>query len=329
METWRQQGPLGKLHNIVVYIQRSTQRIQAFKELSGGRRLVRDNSTRWNSWFMMIRTAIEPRIQLAINLFCIKYQDTKNDILSDDDWGQLQKIYAFLQSFHEATLATEGRTASIEKVLPTMDFLLERFENAKIEYADDPFMGPCCNAGWAKLDKYYSLTERSPAYIASMVLVPWQKWSYFEDNWPVEWVSDARTTVQRLWEQDYKSTATLIPEPELQGPQTELQRWHASKRRQAPVIDEYSRYCSALRTPEVDSRSWWMEPAQRTTYPALSVMALDLLSIPAMSAEPERLFSSAKITITDRKNRLQFESIEAIECLKSWLDSRDTAWAEG
>ena len=53
-----------------------------------------------------------------------------------------------------------------------MDFLLERFENAKIEYADDPFMGPCCNAGWAKLDKYYSLTERSPGYIASMVLVP-------------------------------------------------------------------------------------------------------------------------------------------------------------
>jgi hypothetical protein len=38
-----------------------------------------------------------------------------------------------------------------------------------------------------------------------------------------------------------------------------------------------------------------------------------------MSAEPERLFSSAKITITDRRNRLGIESIEAIECLKSWL----------
>jgi hypothetical protein len=48
-------------------------------------------------------------------------------------------------------------------------------------------------------------------------------------------------------------------------------------------------------------------------------MALDILSIPAMSAEPERLFSSAKITITDRRNRLGIESIEAIECLKSWL----------
>ena len=38
-----------------------------------------------------------------------------------------------------------------------------------------------------------------------------------------------------------------------------------------------------------------------------------------MSAEPERLFSGAKISITDRRNRLGIESIEAIECLKSWL----------
>ena len=48
-------------------------------------------------------------------------------------------------------------------------------------------------------------------------------------------------------------------------------------------------------------------------------MAFDILSIPAMSAEPERLFSGAKITITDRRNRLGIESIQAIECLKSWL----------
>jgi hAT family C-terminal dimerisation region len=48
-------------------------------------------------------------------------------------------------------------------------------------------------------------------------------------------------------------------------------------------------------------------------------MALDILSIPAMSAELKRLFSSAKVTITDCRNRLSIESIEAIECLKSWL----------
>jgi hypothetical protein len=48
-------------------------------------------------------------------------------------------------------------------------------------------------------------------------------------------------------------------------------------------------------------------------------MAIDILSIPAMSAEPERLFSGAKITITDRRNRPGIDSIQTIECCKSWL----------
>ncbi len=38
-----------------------------------------------------------------------------------------------------------------------------------------------------------------------------------------------------------------------------------------------------------------------------------------MLAELERLFSGAGITITDYRNRLGIESIQAIECLKSWL----------
>jgi hypothetical protein len=34
---WRKAGPLGKLHNIVVFIRCSPQRIQRFKEISRGR----------------------------------------------------------------------------------------------------------------------------------------------------------------------------------------------------------------------------------------------------------------------------------------------------
>lgn len=50
---------------------------------------------------------------------------------------------------------------------------------------------------------------------------------------------------------------------------------------------------------------------------------MDILSIPEMSAEPERLFSRAKITITDRRYRLGSDVIEALECLKSWSGIRD------
>ena len=39
------------------------------------------------------------------------------------------------------------------------------------------------------------------------------------------------------------------------------------------------------------SSRWWLEEVQRRTYPSLSQFAIDILSIPAMQAEPERVFS--------------------------------------
>ena len=48
-------------------------------------------------------------------------------------------------------------------------------------------------------------------------------------------------------------------------------------------------------------------------------MAVDIYSIPPMSAEPERVFSGTKHTITEQRNSLQIESIEVLQCLKSWF----------
>ncbi len=38
-----------------------------------------------------------------------------------------------------------------------------------------------------------------------------------------------------------------------------------------------------------------------------------------MSADPKRLFLGVKITISDRRSRLRIDTIQALECLKSWL----------
>jgi hypothetical protein len=107
----------------------------------------------------------------------------------------LQKLQDFLLFFHHATLATEGHGSTIEQVLPTMDFLLEKFEEAKCMYALDSFVSPACNAGWAKMDKYYSISDRSPVYIAALVLSPQWKFKYIDDNWPEGWQSDARQAI--------------------------------------------------------------------------------------------------------------------------------------
>jgi hypothetical protein len=55
----------------------------------------------------------------------------------------------------------------------------------------------------------------------------------------------------------------------------------------------------------------------------LSKLALDVLSILAMLAEPERLFLATKLILTDRRNKLSIRIIKALACLKSWYKLRD------
>jgi hypothetical protein len=62
------------------------------------------------------------------------------------------------------------------------------------------------------------------------------------------------------------------------------------------ISDEYERYCAALTIALGSSPlAWWLEPTQQAEYLNLSRMAIDMLSIPTMSVEAERLFSGAKI----------------------------------
>jgi hAT family C-terminal dimerisation region len=55
----------------------------------------------------------------------------------------------------------------------------------------------------------------------------------------------------------------------------------------------------------------------QSTFPTLHLWALDILAIPAMSAECERVFSSTKKLITPERTRLSEEPIEASEYLKN------------
>jgi hypothetical protein len=53
-------------------------------------------------------------------------------------------------------------------------------------------------------------------------------------------------------------------------------------------------------------------------YPQLRQLAFDTLSIPAMSAEIERVFSSAKKLLTPERNQMDDDTIEVNELLRYW-----------
>ena len=151
IERWRRQGPLSKLYNIVVYIQALIQQEQKFWELSGGLRLIRDNDTRWNSWFLILAVAIN--LQEAIDEYCRDFNtelsvDHTDDILSDTDWEILTEIKGFLEKLSHATKALESPETCIDLTLPNFEYILKIFETTKELNATNPIIGLIVNSGW-------------------------------------------------------------------------------------------------------------------------------------------------------------------------------------
>ena len=102
------------------------------------------------------------------------------------------------------------------------------------------------------------------------------------------------------------------------------------RRESYKIMNEYDEYLS---TPSLEVGTvtnlviWWGHHSGQ--WPNLSWLALDALSIPAMSAECGRSFSDAGRTITDERASLGPDAIEACGCVKNWLRSCDTGEIPG
>lgn len=79
LNIWRKRGPVGKLHNVVVFICRTPQRRESFAKIKGltldegsnfdHLNVVTDNATRWNSLYAMIDRAL--KLRERIDSYCV------------------------------------------------------------------------------------------------------------------------------------------------------------------------------------------------------------------------------------------------------------------
>jgi hypothetical protein len=127
---YRLLGPLGQLHNIVIHIRKSPTRIAEYLALAG-RMVPLDNQTRWNSWFLMLDVALKHGSHLD-TYSKAHFDDLEEDYLNPKDWEKLEMIVAFLKPFYRATLETQGDAATIDRVLFTMDVLIEVFKKGLV-----------------------------------------------------------------------------------------------------------------------------------------------------------------------------------------------------
>lgn len=378
VKLWRSKGPIGKLHNIVHWVERSGQRIERLHKLQSIENtalgfedkttydVVMDNATRWNSSEAMmergymLRNALDSLVQAEVTEWnqyvarrtqngakpmpkkCRKKPAIVDDRMAAEDWSVIAEYLAILKPLKIATKRLEGRPregkfGAIWEVLLTMEWLLKHLEEAKLQHERDeePYLRIGCNLGWMKLDQYYALTEDSPAYLASLVLHPAFRWSTVESQWSdhPDWLARGRVAVQELWE-EYRSLPveqdTIPEQPTVARKTTDLDDFMTSIRKlgaqPAPSVcsmrDEYAEWVASTDPGDClvdDPIQYWL--LRRRQYPRLSRMAIDLFSIPAMSSEPERIFSLAGQMVTAQRGRLKADLIGAAQCLSSWEKS--------
>ena len=171
--------------------------------------LKRDNDTRWNSWLVMLESAID--LENQIRVFIDKnYKLISKNNLNSDEWETIRETINILQPFQDTTKALEGDKTTLDEVLQSMDFLINHVKNKQEEHAADQNLSASLSTMWFAFDKYYQLTDKTPAYAAALLLNPTCRRKYFDDNWQyleqrsegtVERAIDA---ARKLWQKEYK-----------------------------------------------------------------------------------------------------------------------------
>lgn len=321
---WREMGPLGKAHNTAIHIRGDDYRYNLFKKRAG-RVLKLDNDTRWNSWFLLLEVVLEK--QDYVEWYQRKYyDDLKDDYISPKDWETLKETRAFLQPFWRITQLTESYNTTLDRTLFTMDVLSKHYQQAFEKYKDNQELLGCVLTSWFVFDKYYQKVDESPAYSAALILHPSRRKQHILKNWPKDWHRQAFNDVKKYWEDHYKGLPTIEQTPlfmqEVQQDEYDLLAQELDVVSAIIDADEYDTYISHTPIPiDCSPLQWWLRDEQQQRYPRLSKMAIDILSIPAMSADPERVFSGARRTISWERIQLGASTIERGECLKSWIRS--------
>jgi hypothetical protein len=226
--------------------------------------------------------------------------------------------------------AKQGSHGVIWEALPTFDLLSDLVERGlstlqggqRSQTHVDPLL-ICYQNAWDTLQKYNGLTDQNhEIYAAATLLNPCLRKVYFDRRW----IGDAAPYIGQMIEKNRNifeakySTSTPTGATEVFHNPLDVFLSSIQAPNSTPT-DEFDAFINGAPIPYqtwIDQSifSWW----RQSPHPNLRQWAFDTLSIPAMSAEMERLFAQARRMITVDRNRLKIEQLEASLCMKHWLD---------
>ncbi|TMI78761.1 MAG: hAT transposon family protein, partial [Bacteroidetes bacterium] len=258
-----------------------------------------------------------------------------SDLIDVTVYGKpgVKLVHKPITPIHTAAFTSED--GALFNVLPAFDKILSSLEEAKKKHVENSYFATCINLAWSKMDDYYQKTDISKVYLVASVLDPRVKMCYFEKSWKKEWLEGARDKLDKYWEDftiamkvDACRNAGESSDCEMlesQNSDTTFGSWREADDKGFENQSEWEKYLEAGRVRDHKAFSvwrWWI--AHQDEYPILSQIALEVLAIPAMSTEVERVFSGyfielplinhrTKLTLTPLRSRLLPDAVEAVE----------------
>jgi uncharacterized protein YunC (DUF1805 family) len=326
-------GSIDNIRDSVKYVKSSQSREELFEDIVQQLGIICEKEpsldivTRWNSTYLMIDSALpykEAFYELVEQDRQFKYAP------SADDWKMAEAIRSLLKVFFEATKVVSGCSYPTSNryfhEMWGIKLLLEKHANNK-----EKVIASMVSEMQKKFNKYWK--ESYLANCIPVILDPRYKFEFvkfrirqaFGDN-AAEHLEKVDMTIKSLFE-DYSLGESFVdPSEEVDVDEVAeidnpLADWEAHLRVQKKqATNELDRYLSEDLYPQekdFDILGWWK--LHSPEYPVLSCIARDVLAIQASTVASESSFSAGGRTISDQRNRLKSDTVEALICLQDWL----------
>uniref|UniRef100_A0ACD5UJM8 Uncharacterized protein n=1 Tax=Avena sativa TaxID=4498 RepID=A0ACD5UJM8_AVESA len=306
-----------------------------------------DMPVRWNSTYLMLQLVIRDKTQFSAFVNAHFPQEDGYHLLGDDTWHIAESIYKFLATFNESTITLSGVYYPTYHMI--VHHILEIAQHLK-EYENDTTLLVAVHNMKEKFLKYWK--TRPLLYTIAFILDPRAKMEGFSGvlsllSYTVnvsydQYSLDIKDKLQEVYSKyELKYGAALLHRPpavptagrgkkkvwgKIFGTSTTTPSSSTGSSTQTPMVQgggELAKYLNSLVVAtndddddddDFDILQWWQD--KRSTYPVLSILAQDVLSMPVSTVSSESAFSLAGRIIDDRRTSLTPEMVKTLMSVK-------------
>jgi hypothetical protein len=329
----------------------------AEEEIQSKALLCMDVTTRWNSTYLMLETALKYQNAFDRLEGDLYYQNHFLESVNgrriegppkDSDWENAKIFVKFLKTFYELTLRLSGTSYATSNLILQEICEVKQELNSLIEDPDN-LMCQVATSMAAKYAKYWGNIDKvNQVLFLGTILDPRYKLGVvhhclhfmYEPSVAEKMERDVLECLKKLYTEynDFTHPATTPrPQPPTEATTTkeaaaEISSTSRPKRflstylkerlvKEGGERNEIERYlsetCEDILMENFDILGWWK--LNSTKYKVLSTIAKDILAVPMSTVASESAFSTGGRILDPYRSSLAPKMVEALVCLKNWM----------